>query len=298
MIYDLTLRIAYDYAHPVAGARHVLRVRPLADAQQQLCSAPRVVTAPAPNEHKQELDFFGNATDHLLYSQAHGSLSVTMQSRVCVKRLPSHLALTPGIRELANEAASFRDPGGRSPMHFLADSRVVRSSPAVRSFAAETIAFNQPAGMAVLELARRIRSDFAYLPGSTTVGTGIDEALRHRQGVCQDFAHVMIAALRSIAVPAAYVSGFLRTDPPPGQPRLEGVDAMHAWVRVWLGEEAGWVGFDPTNGIEEGDDHIVVAQGRDYADAAPIQGVLVTSGSQLAAHSVDVVPLSNELDIS
>ena len=128
-------------------------------------------------------------------------------------------------------------------------------------------------------------------PDATTVDTPPAEAFARRHGVCQDFAQVMIACLRGIGIPAGYVSGFLRTNPPPGKPRLEGADAMHAWVRAWCGWQTGWVEFDPTNAIPAGTDHIVAARGRDYGDVAPVKGILRIAGDQTTEHAVDVLPV-------
>ncbi len=129
-----------------------------------------------------------------------------------------------------------------------------------------------------MDLCLAIHKDFKYDKDATKVDTGPVEAFALKRGVCQDFAHVMIAGLRGVGIPAGYVSGFLRTIPPKGKPRLEGADAMHAWVRVWCGQHAGWVEFDPTNAMLAGPDHITIGHGRDYADISPIVGVLRTSG--------------------
>ena len=142
---------------------------------------------------------------------------------------------------------------------------------------------------AALDLCLAIHADFRYDREATKVDTGPVEAFGLKRGVCQDFAHVMIAGLRGAGIPAGYVSGFLRTIPPKGKPRLEGADAMHAWVRVWCGQHAGWLEFDPTNAMLAGPDHITIGHGRDYSDVSPIVGVLRTSGQHHAKQSVDVV---------
>ena len=144
---------------------------------------------------------------------------------------------------------------------------------------------------AVRAVGLALHRDMHFDPEATTVDTPPAEAFARRHGVCQDFAQVMIACLRGVGIPAGYVSGFLRTNPPPGQPRLEGADAMHAWVRAWCGWQAGWVEFDPTNAISAGTDHIVVARGRDYGDVAPVKGVLRIAGEQKTEHAVDVIPV-------
>jgi len=137
---------------------------------------------------------------------------------------------------------------------------------------------------------RRIQRDFVYDAEATTVSTPAAEAFRARRGVCQDFAHIMICGLRGLGLPAAYVSGYLRTTPPPGKPRLEGADATHAWVALWCGERQDWVGFDPTNALLVEDSHIRLATGRDYADVAPISGITLAPGDQALQVAVDVIP--------
>jgi transglutaminase-like putative cysteine protease len=149
-----------------------------------------------------------------------------------------------------------------------------------------------PAGGIVagaVDLMHRIRTDFKYDPKATVISTPLHEVFEKRHGVCQDFAHVMIAGLRGLGLPAAYVSGYLRTIPPPGKPRLQGADATHAWVSVWCGPEIGWIGFDPTNDILVATDHIVLAIGRDFSDVSPVDGVIVGSRRQKLAVAVDVL---------
>ncbi|MBX9876397.1 MAG: transglutaminase family protein, partial [Beijerinckiaceae bacterium] len=149
----------------------------------------------------------------------------------------------------------------------------------------------RPVLEAATELMGRIRADFTYDPEATEVSTPLEEAFRQRHGVCQDFAHVMIAGLRGLGLPAAYVSGYIRTVPPPGEKRLEGADASHAWVMLWCGPETGWIGLDPTNDLIVADDHIVTAFGRDYADVSPLDGVVIGPGSQKIGVAVDVIPI-------
>ena len=144
---------------------------------------------------------------------------------------------------------------------------------------------------AALELMRRIKADFVYEIGATTVTTTPPMSFALRRGVCQDFAHIMISGMRGLGLPAAYVSGYLRTVPSGKEERLTGADAMHAWVLVWCGEDAGWVGLDPTNAIPAGNDHVVLAIGRDYADVAPIDGVIFASGGQRLEVGVSVMPV-------
>jgi transglutaminase-like putative cysteine protease len=137
---------------------------------------------------------------------------------------------------------------------------------------------------------RRMHADFVFDSSATEVTTPASEAFKARRGVCQDFAHIMISSVKGLGLPAAYVSGYLRTIPPLGQPRLEGADATHAWVALWCGVELGWIGFDPTNAVLAQNDHIVLARGRDYSDVAPIDGIILAPGRQTLNVQVDVIP--------
>ncbi len=291
MRYAIRLRITYDYPAAVSDARHLLRVRPR-DGLGQRSETVAVTIAPRPGEHAREADFFGNGIDAIAFFTPQTELSVVMEAKVTVDRLQAPLDAAPSLDAVADEALDCLSAEGDSPLHHLGPSRRIAPLAALTAYVAETFeSAERPAGAAVMALTERIRKDFVYEPGSTSVGTSVSEACPQKRGVCQDFSHVMIAGLRANGIPARYVSGFLRTEPPKGQPRLEGADAMHAWVDAWLGKEIGWVGFDPTNGILAGDDHIVVAVGRDYSDALPIAGAFVTAGPQATQHFVDVVPI-------
>src|SRR5690606_39171507 len=159
----------------------------------------------------------------------------------------------------------------------------------ITAYARQSFTPGRPIVEAAAELMTRMRDEFVYDPEATTVSTPAVEAFEARHGVCQDFAHIMIAGLRGLGLPAAYVSGYLRTIPPPRQPRLAGADATHAWVDLWCGER-GWIGFDPTNAVFAENDHIVLAIGRDYSDVAPIDGVILAPGVQTLKVEVDVIP--------
>ena len=201
--------------------------------------------------------------------------------------------LTPqlSIAALARAAQGVKDIGPRSPAHYLFPSRLLPLEPAIVAWARGLLAADADCLTSALALARRIKADFAYDTEATQADTPVAEAFAIRRGVCQDFAHIMIVALRAVGLPAAYVSGYLRTYPPPGQARLVGADAMHAWVALWCGSSRGWVGIDPTNGVLANADHLVVAMGRDYSDISPIDGVFVGGQSQKTFNSVDVSPL-------
>lgn len=291
MIYDIRQTARYDYAASVPFAKHCLRLVPLAGGNQRN-TAVSIKVEPRPSRQADMPDFFGNATRIIDVDTPHQAFSVTMTARTRVDPpMPIMTELTPDWQELAARALASPELAALAPAHFLFASRAVPIEPEIGHYATASFAGRRPVLEAACDLMARIHADFAYEPGTTEVTTPPLEAFHLRSGVCQDFAHVMISGLRWLGLPAGYVSGYLRTVPPPGQPRLQGVDAMHAWVMLWCGEEIGWVGLDPTNDTLTAEEHIIVARGRDYADVAPIEGVLYGPGRQEIETGVDVVPV-------
>jgi transglutaminase-like putative cysteine protease len=286
--YTLRHLTRYAYASPVAFARCNLRLTPAHGDGQHLVACD-IAVEPRPSTRSQHPDFFGTETVALTVDAPHRELTIEAQSRVRVARpAPPAAASTPAWETVREAALASDDLGPDSPVHHLAPTRRVPLLPEATDYARASF----PAGRPVLEGARdltaRIARDFTFDARATTVSTPLAEVARLRRGVCQDFAHLMIAALRGLSLPAAYVSGYLRTIPPPGRPRLRGADASHAWVAVWCGGE--WVGLDPTNDCVVGNDHIVVARGRDYGDVCPVDGIIATSGAQKLTVEVDVIP--------
>jgi transglutaminase-like putative cysteine protease len=292
MRYDVTLTIESHFPSAVADARQILHVRPRAGFSQRV-ERVRLRLSPEPAEAVEERDFFGNPADHLAFAGGYKDLRIEMQARVETEAAPTRPENGPSLAALALAARGAPGLDPLDPAHFLGPSRMVDpADPALAPLGAELLGDPRADAFdAVLALAAGIKGGFRYSPGATRIDTPLAEVAAARAGVCQDFTHLGLALLRRGGVPAAYASGFLRTDPPPGKPRLPHADAMHAWFLAWLGSEAGWVGFDPTNGVVCGPDHILVAVGRDYADVAPVSGVLVTAGPQSAGHTVDVVPV-------
>jgi len=291
MIYDIRQVTTYHYASHVAYARHVLRLTPI-DRPGQRVHATALDVEPAPMERREGSDFFGNRMTWIELDKPHDMLSVRVAARVAVKR-DAALAVetTPPWEEVRAVAFASLDLSPNSPTHYLFASRQVSLDPEIRAYAAESFSPGRPLLDAAVELMKRIKADFVYEIGATTASTTPPMSFALRRGVCQDFAHIMISGMRGLGLPAAYVSGYLRTGHSPDEDELTGADAMHAWVLVWCGEEAGWVGLDPTNAIFAGDDHIVLAIGRDYADVAPIDGVIFASGGQRLEVSVSVTPV-------
>jgi transglutaminase-like putative cysteine protease len=289
MLYDIRLHLHYDYAAAAGGGRHQIRVLPSTISGVQRVIAASLSFAPVPNERSDFSDFFGNNVTSIAFRDAHDALDIRMSARVSVSRPEPGLDVSPDIGRLRQELAAVRSLAPASPHHFLAGSAHSGIDGAITSYAQDSVA-GSAAGTA-MNLCNRIHRDFTYDGEATTVRTRASDAFRLKRGVCQDFSHIMIAGLRGLGIPAGYVSGFLRTIPPKGKPRLEGADAMHAWVKVWCGRDAGWQEFDPTNGMRASNDHITVGYGRDYSDVAPIVGVLKTTGGQVGEQAVDVIPV-------
>jgi transglutaminase-like putative cysteine protease len=298
MRYDIRLTIAHRYDQPADHLRTLVRVLPRDLAGRQIVATRRLEVAPLPSERRDGADFFGNATVSLAFHAPVAALDLTLLAQVERLAMPPRLDLSPDLAGLRRELAAQRGLGPEAPLHFLGASPRIPDAAdpeedAIAAYAAARVAEAgaRTAMEAVTALGRALHADMRFDAGATDVDTPPAEAFAARHGVCQDFSHVMIAGLRSLGVPAAYVSGFLRTVPPPGQPRLEGADAMHAWVAAWGGSEMGWIDYDPTNACLVGVDHITVAYGRDYGDVAPVKGALRSGGGQSSTQAVDVIPL-------
>lgn len=289
MLYDIRLHLRYDYDAAAGGGRHQVRVLPPTIPGVQRVIAASLSFAPAPSERSDFSDFFGNNVTAIAFRDAHDALDIRMSARVAVSRPEPGLDVSPDITRLRAELAAVRSLSPDTPHHFLAASDHAGIDAAITAYAQGSVGGSIIS--TAVDLCNRIRRDFTYDGKATTVRTKASDAFKLKRGVCQDFSHIMIAGLRGLGIPAGYVSGFLRTIPPKGKPRLEGADAMHAWVKVWCGRDAGWQEFDPTNGMRASNDHITVGYGRDYSDVAPIVGVLKTTGGQVGDQAVDVIPV-------
>ncbi len=288
MRYRLTLTIRYDFDRPTGAARQVLRICPADLLGVQQVMSCRVTIQPAPLERREFTDFFGTRSIELALPAGLTALRFDMTAegtRLAPVEAPD---LSAPVSALADEIAGHTDLGAGSPQHFLAPSPRIPAVPAIAAFAAGATAGAASTRAAVQALGRALHDRLAFDATTTEVDTPVADAFAGCSGVCQDFSQIMICGLRSLGIPAAYVSGFLRTLPPPGQPRLQGADAMHAWVRAWTGARGGWVDYDPTNACFAGQDHVVIGHGRDYADAAPVIGALRLDGAQSGSHSVDL----------
>jgi len=291
LIYEVRHLTTYEYSKVVRYARCAMRLTPRRDEHQRLIDH-RLEISPTPTQLYEHLGSFGEAVVDATIATPHQELKILATSSVEVTRPPvRELGAGVAWEAVREQGFSSADLSLNSPAHFLYPTPMTALHPAITAYAAECFTPRRPVLEAAFALARQIRTGFTYDPKSTEVSTPAIEAFEARHGVCQDFAHIMISGLRGLGLPAAYVSGYLRTIPPPGKPRLEGADATHAWVNVWCGEALGWVGLDPTNALIVHEDHIVLAIGRDYSDIAPIGGVVLGPGSQDIEVAVDVVPL-------
>jgi transglutaminase-like putative cysteine protease len=292
LIYDISHVTRYSYETRIASSTLTLRVTPRDDGGQH-CLDHGVSISPEPRSMVVERDFFGNTVSIALIETSLVDLSIEAWARVDVSR-PAGPApgSGPDVKGIIARVAQIDSVAADSPAHFIFASPRIPLRREIADYAATSFAADRPVLDGARELAARIRKDFKYQPNSTAVSTPLDQAFEQRRGVCQDFAHIMISGLRAIGIPASYVSGYIRTIPPPGKPRLAGADATHAWVSVWCGAELGWIGIDPTNAIDAGNDHIVLAIGRDFSDVSPIYGVFLGSGEQELEVGVDVIPVT------
>jgi transglutaminase-like putative cysteine protease len=291
MLYDVTLRMSYRFGEHPASGRQILRVTPKAVPGRQRVIASALDFQPRPRERSDGQDFFGNATVEAVFQSAWREIAFVVNARVSRSVETAALDLSPELGSLAGDLERHRGLGPLSPLHFTGSSVRIQPVAAIGQYARALLRPQMTVFQAVNTLNLALFGDLKFDSEATDVDTPASVAFSHRRGVCQDFTHIMITALRSIGVPAGYVSGLLRTRPPEGKPRLEGADAMHAWVIAWCGEDAGWQEFDPTNGIMVANEHILVAVGRDYSDVAPVSGVLKTTGTQKILQAVDVIPL-------
>ncbi len=292
MLYDVTLKIEYAYASAAEASRQIMRLMPLdLPGEQRLVAGTQDVN-PKPQEWINRPDFFGNRSVEIAYTKAHRDIVFTMHSRVERFERTAVADTSPLLERLRDEVEQITSLDAATPYHFLGASPRVRLEKATTGYARSVVKEFSSTYAAVIAIGKALHDDMTYDAEATSVDTPMLEAFEGRRGVCQDFSHIMIACLRGLGIPAGYVSGFLRTTPPPGKPRLEGADAMHAWVRAWCGRSMGWIEYDPTNAILVGTNHIVVARGRDYFDVAPVKGMLRTSGDHTTEQYVDVVPLA------
>ena len=290
MRYEIVHVTEYAYDEAVPLCHNVARLRPR-ESDRQTCVRHDLKVSPSPVVFRERVDFFGNPVTSFSVQNTHVALSVTARSEVEVQPSSAPSGLFPMTWEEAVAIlAAGRDPGMRLARQFVFESPRIRHDPALRDYAASCFPSGRPLAEALLHLTQLIHADFRFQKGCTSVGSSVQEVFRSRQGVCQDFAHLEIGCLRSLGLAARYVSGYIVTEAPPGQPRQVGADASHAWISAFV-PGTGWLDLDPTQGRMGDEGHITVAWARDYDDVAPLKGILLGGRQQSLRVAVDVVPL-------
>ena len=286
-VYKVEHVTRYTYASTVAASHHVAYLRPR-ELPYQHVRSHQLDIEPAPAHDVQRTDYFGNIADHFELLTPHVALQVTSRSVVDVRDRAGDVetsaspaldaALNRWSARTATEVAVFAYPSPHAPV-----------GPDIEAFARPSFRPGQSVLGGALDLMHRIHESFSFDPAATSLANPVSRVLTERRGVCQDFAHVHVSGLRSMGIPARYVSGYLLTDPPAGQPRLIGADASHAWIAVYCPHH-GWVDLDPTNGMIVGQRHVTLAWGRDYSDVSPLRGVLLGGTEHTLAVGVSVIP--------
>jgi len=293
MDYRITHVTVYDYTEPVTVSHHAARLTPRqTDGQQRVDFT--LAIQPEPALRTVRSDYFGNRVAFFTIQEIHRRLEITATSRVSVNAAqPVKLDLSPAWEDVA---ALFRDPVSPEmvePYQFVFDSPLLATAPDLTELARACFPARRPLLAAVAEFNEHLHREFQYDPKATSVATPLGEVVARRRGVCQDFAHVAIAALRSLGLPARYVSGYLRTRPREGEERLVGADASHAWFGVFC-PMLGWIDFDPTNNCLPADEHITVGYGRDFSDVSPVSGIITGGGRHEVRVAVEVEPLTGK----
>jgi transglutaminase-like putative cysteine protease len=283
--YAITHVTTYSYTEPVSLCQNVahLSVRP---CDRQRAEHSTLAIAPEPAVVEERTDYFGNPTHDFTIQEPHRELKVTARHRVTVFP-PPPLTHSPAWETVRDRLTRDHTADWLAAVQYRFDSRFAAADAKYAAFAADSFTPGRPVVEAAAELVHRIHAGFQYDPKATTIATPVGEVFDRRRGVCQDFAHLLLACLRSLGLAARYVSGYLSTVPPPGKPRLVGADATHAWVSLFCGD-AGWVDFDPTNDQIPHDRHVLLAWGRDYDDVSPLKGVILGGGQHTVTVSVDV----------
>lgn len=287
MHYRIRHVTSYEYSESVSICHNEARLVPLTTSHQRPLGT-RISIEPTASVLVSDVDYFGNTTHFFTLQEAHHRLSVIASSDVEVTPYESPaLALSIGWEAVRDRARIDRSAESLRALEYTFESPYVRGTLGLQEYAMTSFGPKRPILEAVFDLTKRIQADFKYLPGSTNVSTPVDEVFARRRGVCQDFAHLEIAMLRACGLPACYVSGYVHNSPAPGQTKLQGADASHAWVSVWC-PGFGYVDFDPTNGSVPRDEHITLARGRDFGDASPLRGVILGGGEHSVRVGVDV----------
>ncbi|MGQ7946424.1 transglutaminase family protein [Flavobacterium sp. WC2509] len=289
MKYKLKHQTLYTYVNEVHNYQSILCLQPQ-NSTKQTCTNFKIEIEPKPSKIYSRVDYFGNTQHYFSLHQSHKSLKVTVSSEIEVLENVTQLTLNTITCEEARLKFTTDRALKIEVLQYQLPSQFITWDEEIVAFAESCLLPNTPLFEAVLNLIKKIYTEFQFKSGSTNVNTPIKTVLKERRGVCQDFSHLAIASLRSVGIPARYVSGYIETLPPIGKPKLEGSDASHAWISVYI-PEMGWCEFDPTNNMIPQQRHIVTAYGRDFADVSPLKGIIFSSGDHKVKVEVDVIPL-------
>jgi transglutaminase-like putative cysteine protease len=290
MIYRIVHRTTYKYKYPIAFGNHVACLTPRS-LERHRCLGTDLRVTPRPSARSERVDYYGNQLSFFTIQEPHKQLVVEARSEVAVDGERAGIpATSPPWEEAARSFPEDYSAAAVEAYQFVFESPRIKPSAEFAAYAQRSFTPRRPIAEAALDLTGRIHRDFIFDSKTTTVRTPSEEFFRKRRGVCQDFAHLQIACLRSLKLAARYVSGYLRTYPAPGQPRLVGADASHAWVSVFC-PGTGWIDLDPTNDLVVGSGHVTLGWGRDYGDVSPLRGLILGGRDHTLKVSVDVAPV-------
>jgi transglutaminase-like putative cysteine protease len=291
MLYAVSHTTTYHYTEPVSLCHNLLHLCPR-QSPRQTCHHSQLFVSPEPATLQTQLDYYSNPMTLFTLQVPHQELKLSAQHRIEVHAADSiRLHDSPPWEQVRDLLLTDRAPAFLEAYQFVFDSHYVQRCVELRHYAASSFTPDRPLLDAMMHLTHRIHRDFRYDAKATSLATPLREVLLHKHGVCQDFAHLQIGCLRSLGLPARYVSGYLQTKPPPGRERLIGVDASHAWLSVFC-PGVGWVDFDPTNNMIPADQHITIAWGRDYDDVSPVKGIILGGGNHSMSIAVDVASIA------
>ncbi len=286
MKYRITHRTEYKYTHPVTGCYNMARLIP-GNFPGQQCQRAQVLVEPAPSSYREFTDHFGNRASYFDIQHSHRQMSVICVSEVLREEVPPFPNPGPNWTEALELLRAQRNGDEIQVREYLLPSPLIRPLRPLTRYVEEFFVAEKPVRECILAFGQAIYEEFEYDPEFSDIATPLSDVMDHRRGVCQDFAHLAIAGIRAMGLPAGYVSGYLETLPPPGKEKLRGADASHAWFRAYV-PDLGWFEFDPTNNMEPALQHVVLAYGRDYADVAPLRGVIQGGGKHEIKVAVDM----------
>ncbi len=293
VVYQVSHRTSYRYSVPVSLSHHVLHLTPRS-CMNQICHSTTLKISPIPTARGSGQDYYGNPVDFITLQHQHKEL--VMDARSVIEVLPRPVpkaSMTPAWDSIYVNLSRDTSEEGLEAIQYAFESPQTRTTDDIRAYARKSFPVGRPVLEGALDLTQRINREFTFDTTATTVSTPVEDVLRTRRGVCQDFAHLQIACLRALQLPARYVSGYILTHPPEGRDKLVGADASHAWLSVWC-QEGGWVDLDPTNDVAVALEHITLAWGREYSDISPVSGAIFGGGAHSIQVGVDVNPLEQD----